>query len=86
MFAEFLRRLTAPSPARLPAPDAQLALAALLVRIARSDGDYADDEIARIDRILARRHGLSPFEAAKLRVEAETLEAEAPTPYASPAR
>lgn len=78
MFAEFLRRLTAPSPARLPAPDAQLALAALLVRIARSDGDYADDEIARIDRILARRHGLSPFEAAKLRVEAETLEAEAP--------
>ena len=78
MFADFLRRLTDPAPERLPEPDARLALAALLVRIARADGDYAADEIDRIDRILAARHGLSPFEAAKLRREAEALEAEAP--------
>lgn len=78
MFADLLSRLTAPQPERLPQPDAQLALAALLVRVARADGDYAEAEIAKIDKILAARHGLSPFEAAKLRGQAEALEAEAP--------
>jgi len=78
MFAEFIRRLMAPKPTRLSVPDARLALAALLVRIARTDGDYADVEIARIDRVLMRHHALSPFEAAALRREAETLESEAP--------
>lgn len=78
MFNDLLRGLLAPSPARLPEPDAQLALAALLVRVARSDGDYAESEIARIDRVLATRHGLSPFEAAALRKRAEELERQAP--------
>ena len=54
------------------------ALAALLVRVARADEDYTDPERTRIDRVLANRYGLSPFEAAKLRAEAEALEAEAP--------
>lgn len=70
--------MTAPDPAPLPDADARLALAALLVRIARADGDYAEAEVARIDRLLAARYGLSPFEAARLRARAETLEAEAP--------
>lgn len=78
MFADLIRRLTASEPHTLPDPDARLALAALLVRIARSDGSYASDEMARIDRVTAQRYGLSPFEAAALRAEAETLEAEAP--------
>lgn len=78
MFGDLLKRLTAPEPVRLPEPDARLALAALLVRIARSDGDYASAEIARIDKILSKRHGLPPFEATKLRSEAEALEAQAP--------
>ena len=78
MFAEFLRRLTAPGSDTLDESDARLALAALLVRVARSDHDYAQVEIDRIDRILAARYSLSPFEAAALRHEAETLEAEAP--------
>lgn len=78
MFADLLRRLTAPEPAPMTSLDARLALAALLVRIARTDGDYSDIEISRIDRVLARRHGLSPFEAAALRREAEILESEAP--------
>ena len=78
MFADFLRRLTEPDPETLPDEDARLALAALLVRIARSDGHYADEEVRRIDRILATRHGLSPFEATRLRRDAEGLEAEAP--------
>jgi uncharacterized tellurite resistance protein B-like protein len=75
---DLLRRLLAPDPARLPEPDAQLALAALLVRVARSDGLYAAEEVERIDRVLGLRHGLDPFAAAKLRTEAEEVEREAP--------
>ncbi|WGH79734.1 tellurite resistance TerB family protein [Jannaschia ovalis] len=78
MFADLLRRLTAPEPDTLPEPDARLALAALLVRVARSDGDYAPEEVARIDRILMKRHLLSETGAVQLRHEAEALEAEAP--------
>ncbi|MCC1492273.1 TerB family tellurite resistance protein [Cognatishimia sp. F0-27] len=78
MFSDFLRRLTEPDPAPLQDSDARLALTALLVRVARSDGQFDADEAARIDRIAATRYGLSPFEAAKLRGEAEAVEAEAP--------
>ncbi|WP_170475823.1 TerB family tellurite resistance protein [Ruegeria arenilitoris] len=78
MFSDFLSRLTQPKPDPLVDDDARLALTALLVRIARSDSDYADTEMARIDRISAERFGLSPFEAAALRSQAEDLEAEAP--------
>lgn len=78
MFGEFLKRLTQPDPAPLLSNDARLALTALLVRIARSDGDYADAEIARIDRITAARFDLSPAEAADLRAQSEALEEQAP--------
>lgn len=77
MFDALLRRLAGP-PAPLPAPEARLALAALLVRLARADGSYGAEEARRIDRVLATRHGLSPFAAAALRVEAEQLEIAAP--------
>jgi len=78
MFSDLLSRLTQPQPAPLADEDARLALTALLVRVARSDNDYDDSEMARIDRITAERYGLSPFEAAGLRARAEDLEAEAP--------
>lgn len=78
MFAEFLKRLTATETEDLPDEDARLALTALLVRIARSDNDYSDDERQRIDRISARRYGLGPGAVSALREEAETLESEAP--------
>lgn len=78
MFADLLRGLLAPEPQRLNDPDARLALAALMVRIARVDGDYSDVEINRIDRILSKRYALSPFDAIELRHKAEDLEAQAP--------
>ncbi|MBD3764440.1 MAG: TerB family tellurite resistance protein [Rhodobacterales bacterium] len=78
MFDALLRRLMAPAPDRLPDPEAQLALAALMVRLARADGQYSNAESARIDRVLAARYALGPFEAARLRARAEVLEAEAP--------
>ena len=73
-----IRALFALNPPTLPGPDARLALAALLVRVARSDGDYAAAEVANIDAILKARHGLTDTAAAYLRVEAEAVEAEAP--------
>jgi len=78
MLQNILANLMAPEPRRLPEPDARLAMAALMVRVARSDGDYLQAEMTRIDRILVQRHALSPFAAAALRAEAEAFEAEAP--------
>ncbi|MBE0452334.1 TerB family tellurite resistance protein [Roseovarius autotrophicus] len=78
MFADFLTRLLAPAPDPLNDADARLALAALLVRLARSDGDYAPEERARITVILVGRYGLDAAQAEALRTEAEVLEAEAP--------
>jgi uncharacterized tellurite resistance protein B-like protein len=78
MFADFLRRLTAPAPDSFPDADARLALSALLVRVAKADAHYSVEEIRRIDRILATRYQLNPVESAQLRAEAEALEHEAP--------
>ncbi|MDB5660904.1 MAG: TerB family tellurite resistance protein [Cypionkella sp.] len=78
MFADLLRSLLAPAPPRLPEPDAQLALAALLVRVAKTDGLYAVEEVERIEKILRNRYELDPFAAATLRGHAEDLESQAP--------
>jgi len=80
MFADLLKRLTEPTPSTDPLPqdDARLALAALLVRVARTDGDYSQEETDRIDRILNTRYDLQLAEASKLRAEAEELESQAP--------
>ncbi len=78
MFDTLLRKLLAPATDPLPAPEASLALAALLVRIARADGRYDADEVARIDRVLGRTFSLAPSAAQALRREAEALEAVAP--------
>ncbi len=78
MIADFFKRLTAAEPQELPDEDARRALGALLVRVAKSDGRYAAEEIGRIDKILARRYDLNVVEAAKLRAECEAIETEAP--------
>ena len=78
MFEALLRRLTAPNPGRLPAADAQLSLATLLVRVARADGLYDQAEVDRIERVLGLQFGLDPFATSKLRRDAEVMEREAP--------
>ena len=78
MFADFLKRLTAPTPTPMEDDDARLALTALLVRIARTDGAYIQAEIDRIDAITSARYQLTPDAATMLRHDAETLETEAP--------
>ena len=62
----------------MPAPEASLAMAALLVRLARTDGSYDAQEVASIDRALVETFGLSPDAASAQRLQAEALEAEAP--------
>lgn len=57
--------------------DAQRAMGVLLVRLARADADYAQTEIARIDRLFARHYDLTPIKAAKLRAECEAQEKQA---------
>ena len=78
MFADLLRGLLAPAPQRLPEPDARLALAALLVRVAKTDGLYAAEEVERIEKILMTRYGLTAYEVSDLRAQAEELELLAP--------
>ncbi len=78
MFDALLKALTGDAPDPLPETDARLALAALLVRLARTDGSYDASEAARIDLILARRYQITDADAAKLRGDAEVLETEAP--------
>ena len=78
MIARLLDRLLAPAPPELPATDAALALAALMIRIGRADGHLAMAEIDRTEAILRARLGLDAAAARALREQAETLEAEAP--------
>ena len=78
MFANILKTLMGPGSEDLAPSDARVAIAALLVRVARSDSDYAMNEIAKIDKVLAVRYGLELSEVQKLRAEGEALEKEAP--------
>ena len=68
----------APAPKPLPQPNAQLALGALLVRVALANRQYVASEVAQIDRVLAATFALKPLDAAKLRAECEALERHAP--------
>lgn len=68
----------APSPKPLPQPNAQLALGALLVRVALANRQYVVAEVAQIDRTLAATFQIKPLDAAKLRAECEALERHAP--------
>ncbi len=52
----------------------ELAFAALLVEAARIDENYADNEIAIIDRALMKRFELTAGDAAALRKQAESAQ------------
>lgn len=78
MFGEFLKKLTAAAPDALDDTDARLAMTSLLVRVARTDGDYDATEARQIETVVGARYGLDETAAAALRTQAEVLEAEAP--------
>lgn len=81
MFRNLLTRLFSedePSPQPLGGADGELAIAALLIRVARADDRYSEDEQHRIETILPRRSGLTRAQAIEQRAAAEMIEAEAP--------
>ncbi|MEO1328321.1 MAG: TerB family tellurite resistance protein [Pseudomonadota bacterium] len=67
----------APTPADKPAIGPDLAVAALLVHAARSDGDYAETEKAAIDALLSDAFDLTGDAALALRRSAEASDADA---------
>ena len=78
MIKNLLDALLASTEHQLDDYDEKIALAALCVRVAKSDNDYASKEISIIDSELGQHFSLSINEATKLRSEAEKLEQEAP--------
>lgn len=80
MFDRIIARLRAATTVTTPMPeaDAQHALGALLVRVAKADGAYLFQEIEEIDHMLADLYALNAVEAAKMRAECEKLEGAMP--------
>jgi uncharacterized tellurite resistance protein B-like protein len=78
MLKKFFQAFRPPQTEHLPDPDAELALGALMVRVAQADRDYKLEEISLIDRILARLYQHNAIEAAKVRATCEKLHAAAP--------
>ncbi len=78
LLKKFFAAFRPSEPPVLPDPDAELALGALLVRVAKSDRSYQLEEISLIDRILARLYQHNALEAAKVRATCERLHAAAP--------
>jgi len=74
----FLTRLMAAEPEPLDDSDARLALAALMVRLAKSDGQYDAREESAIAGILKSRFELDDAATQTLRESAEDIEAAAP--------
>ena len=78
MIERLLKSLTGSAePGDDPVEAGRVAIAAVLVEAARSDGHYHGREQRTIDRVLAERFGLTPFEAASLRARGEEAQAEA---------
>ena len=78
MFAKLIQHFSGDAGGTLAPPDIRLALAALMVRIARSDAHYDLREQEIIDAVLAHRFEIGAKEAAALREKGEALEAQAP--------
>ncbi len=78
MLKKFFQAFRPTDTPALPDPDAELALGALLVRVAKSDREYKVEEISLIDRILSRLYQHDAIEAAKVRATCEKLHSAAP--------
>jgi uncharacterized tellurite resistance protein B-like protein len=78
MFDKLLSIFASDTPETMQPDDARVALAGLLVRIAKSDGTYDVEEISRMDRVISKRYDINAVEAAKLRAAGEVLEGQAP--------
>jgi uncharacterized tellurite resistance protein B-like protein len=78
MLTDILKVFKSPELSLLRTNDARVAMAALLVRMAKSDEDYAPEEKAMIGQLLQTRYDIEADQANELRKQAEELEAKAP--------
>ena len=78
MIKDIMKAFQAKIPQTLNKDDARIALAALMVRLARADGNYQNIEISMIDHVLVNRFGLNASAAQSLREQAEEIEVHAP--------
>jgi uncharacterized tellurite resistance protein B-like protein len=78
MIKNILKLFQSEASSTLGIDDSQIALAALMVRLAKTDGDYASIEMTMIDRVLLKRFDLNEDAAQELRKSAEELESKAP--------
>ena len=78
MLRSLLDVLLGSEEAKLNDTDEKIALAALCVRVAKSDNVYDSTEISSIDTELSQHFSISMADAGILRVQAEKLEQEAP--------
>jgi len=78
MLKDILNAFKTAEPSTLRTEDARIAMAALLVRIARSDEVYDEDEKDLINKMLQSRYNLIDNQSEDIRKQAEELEAKAP--------
>ena len=78
MLKDILNAFKTLEPSTLRTEDARIAMAALLVRIARSDEVYDEDEKDLINKMLQSRYNLIDNQSEDIRKQAEELEAKAP--------
>ena len=78
MISNFLRSILSEKPDPVSGEDAHIALAALLVRIAKSDSQYDNSEVETIKRVLIKQFKMSEEKSISTVKIAEQMEAEAP--------
>jgi len=78
MIKDIIKAFQAKIPQTLNKDDSRIALAALMVRLARADGNYQNVETSMIDHVLINRFGLNANAAQSLREQAEEIEMHAP--------
>ena len=78
MISNFLRSILSEKPDPVSTEDAHVALAALLVRIAKSDSQYDRSEVETIKHVLMKQFKMSEEKSISTIETAEQLEAEAP--------
>ena len=76
MLKNLLEVLLGSNQQELNDEDEKIALAALCVRVAKSDNVYDPNEISSIDTELSQHFSISVDDAAALRLQAEELENE----------
>ena len=78
MISNFLRSILSEQPDPVSGENSNIALAALLVRIAKSDSQYDTSEVETIKRVLIKQFKMSEEKSISTIEIAEQMEAEAP--------